>query len=418
MVIKSRLTVLFESPEDVGSHISYNATHLTVAGDENVIMQQRWMWELPQSEINSTDVLRITWRAGKVTTGPLYTIINPVLSSGFNVYTTSDEIIGLEVNSPVYNSLHISYFDLKKIKDFLPEIFDTSFVDWKWERCDLDIRLEDGHLHISQWCPLTKNETITFGKCTAIDKSEAGLFYVDSQDQYDISLSGLRCNWDASGDIDKCQKTMLIYKPAHFHENFQNKALYDLEKPVGLHPKLLIDLKNVTESTGCEYFMYLQLPVDIFVDKFQSSPLLVFGMDDLELPEYKLRDKAWGSEALFKLEPGRLNEITLHSRYVEPVEGGDYKPILFEPILFRSCGTNSEKIEHNPFYSKGLGYESFFTADTVFYHMNSISIHAPIPTPDAKFYNNIQYVTLACLILSLLYLLQKIFGNRNAKAAK
>lgn len=410
--------MLFESPEDVGSHISYNATHVTIEGDENVITQQRWIWEIPECETNSTDVLRISWRAGKVTTGPLSTIINPVLSSGLNIYTTSGETKGREINTPVYNSLHTPYFDLKKIKGFLPEVFDISFVDWEWERCDLDIRLQDGHLQISQWCPLAKNETITFGKGPTISKSEAGLFYVDSQDQDDVNLSGLRCNWDSSGGIDKCQKTMLVYKPAHFNDNFQNKSLFELENPIGLHPKLMIDLENATESADCEYFMYLQLPVDIFVDKFQSSPLFVFGSDDLELPEYKLRDKSWGSEALFRLKPDSLNEITLHSRYVEPVEGGDHKSIFFEPILFRSCGTNSDKIERNPFYSKGLGYESFFTSDTIFYHMNSIKLHVPIPAPDAKFYNNIQYVTLACLLVSLLYLLQKIFGNRSAKAAK
>lgn len=45
MVTRHRVTVLYNAPEDIGSHMSQNDTHLTVQGGPGVVLQQRWLLE-------------------------------------------------------------------------------------------------------------------------------------------------------------------------------------------------------------------------------------------------------------------------------------------------------------------------------------------------------------------------------------
>lgn len=403
MGVKSRFTVLFEDAEDIGDHLRTDEGSLTVDGGANVVVQQRWIWD--DTEGGSGDTARITWRAGGVSNLEVSEIINAVLSPGFNVYRTSEEQLERSVDTPLFKVFHSEEFDIDR---FLPEDSGARSLKWDAEHCDLDVRLGENYTEVVKWCPLGQNETLTFKKEHGIDSSQAGLFYVDTRDEALVNLSGMTCKWNATDDIEKCQKTTLFYKAAHLPTVSSESPVVELETPVGLHPKLLVNLTSAEKIDKCDYYLYLQLPVDLFVDKYQSTPLFVFGEHDLELPEYKLRDKTWGSEALFKAEPGELNEFTLHSRYVEPVEGQEPKVVAFTPEVFKACDTEHDDVVKNPFYSKGLGYESYFTPNTVFTHFRSQTLEVPIPKPDVEYYTATTFVTLSCLVVSMIYLIAKL----------
>lgn len=404
MVVKSRLTVLFEEAEDVGKHLQSDDHSLTVKGGPNILVQKRWIWGNAESQ--DEDNKRITWSAGKVSNSTLAEVINCVLSPGFNVYTAPGEPLEKGVDAAVFNSYHDDTFQIDK---FLPPDSEARNLVWGSEYCDLDIRLRNNYTEVTQWCPLSGNSTVKFEKEEGVDSHQAGLFYLDTQDDNLINLSGITCKTNSNGSIEKCQKTSLFYKAAHISAQNPGNSVVELEVPTGLHPKLLVNLTNVEQKDKCEYYAYLQLPVGLFVDKYQSSPLFVLGEHDLELPEYKLRDNIWGSESLFYLNPGEVNEITLHSRYAEPVLGSDPSKIAFTPMVLQACDGGDTEVERNPFYSKGAGYEAFFTGDTVFTHFNSKTLEVSIPKPDVAHYNTTKYATLACLLLATVYLIVKVF---------
>ncbi|CCE91578.1 Pbn1p TDEL_0C06890 [Torulaspora delbrueckii] len=410
MTAKSRFTVLFEEAEDVGNHLRTDDYSLTVDGGPTAITQHRWTWG--NASDDNDDITRITWRAGKLRTSNLSEVISSVLSPGFNVYKSLGEPLEKSVDTPLFKSFHSESFD---IDSFLPVDSEARSLPWNAEDCDLDIRLRSNYTEVAQWCPLHENETVTFKRETGIDSSQAGLFYLDSRDDTLVNLSGLTCKWNASGNIEKCQKTTLFYKTPHMPTVSLETAVVELETPVGLHPKLMVNLTSAKATDKCEYYMLLQLPVDVFVDKYQSTPLFVFGEHDLELPEYKLRDKSWGSESLFRMEPGMLNELTLHSRYVEPVVGEEAKIISFTPVVFQACDSDQEDLLRNPFYSKGMGYESYFTPNTVFTHFNSQTLEVPIPKPDLLYYDATKFATLACLLVSMIYILSKVVGKPRSR---
>lgn len=241
---------------------------------------------------------------------------------------------------------------------------------------------------------------------------------MDASDESDVDIGGIRCNWRMDdGKMERCQKTSLLYKQGHiaYNHSTTTTSLY-LNEPIGLHPKIMIDLTDFEERPKCMYLMHLQLPLELFIDKFQSSPLLLFGEDDLELPEYSLRDKAWGSESIFELKAGTMNEVTLHTRYIEPSNNkGDKLEVSFDPEVILACDTGDNKVSRNPFYKKGLGYESLFTDDTTFRHLNSTTLLVPIPRPDTKDYSKIKNGTLLCLLISIIYIFSKVFGNNKKK---
>lgn len=408
--VSTRHAILFPEAEEISNHLSLNDTHVTVAGDEEVIVQSRWTWMSEQStDLKPGSSTRITWRSrySGIESSNLSFVMEPVLSPGFNVYAKNKEDMRM-VQNPVYSSFHAEHFD---VKTWLPTEYDTSFVEWDWARCDFDIRFSNNTLQVMRWCPFPAGDILDLNKEDYLEQSEVGLFYLDISDGKDISLSGLRCNWNSTGHIERCQKTMLIYMPAHLQGKTSLPIL--LDTPVGLHPKIVINLEELAAKTNCEYYAYLQLPLDLFVDKFQSSPEFLFGEHDLELPEYKLTDKTWGSEVLFKLKSGETNEIAIHSRYAAPMSENDYKTASFGAIIFEACDSGSNKVENNPFYSKGLGYESFFTPDTVFHHLNSTTLDVCIPRPGISHYSNTVYITLGCIVFSLIYLLAKVFGSKR-----
>lgn len=412
MVTRHRVTVLYNAPEDIGNHINQNDTHLTVRGGAGVVLQQRWLLERTESMDES--FTRITWRPRADLTRDLSVIENE-LSAGFSVYSNSSKVPERFISNPVYNSFHSEKFD---IEQHLPPEVDLN-LPWNSEDFTYDITVEPSQIQIVEYRLLKQGEEFTIGKVKD-EKLEVGIFFVDASDESDVDIGGIRCNWRMDdGKLERCQKTSLLYKQGHIAYNHsQTTTSVYLNQPVGLHPKIMIDLTGFEERPQCMYLMHLQLPLELFVDKFQSSPLLLFGEEDLELPEYSLRDKAWGSESIFELKAGTMNEVTLHSRYIEPSNGeGDRFEVAFDPEVILACDTGDNKVSRNPFYKKGLGYESLFTDDTTFRHLNSTTLLVPIPRPDTNDYSKIKNGTLLCLLISIIYIFSKVFGNNKKRAS-
>ena len=412
MVTRHRVTVLYNAPEDIGNHMSQNDTHLTVRGGAGVVLQQRWLLERTESMDES--FTRITWRPRADLTRELSVIENE-LSAGFSVYSNSSKVPERFISNPVYNSFHSEKFD---IEQHLPPEVDLNLL-WDPENFTYDITVEPSQIQIVEYRLLKQGEEFTIGKVKD-EKLEVGIFFVDASDESDVDIGGIRCNWRMDDSkLERCQKTSLLYKQGHIAYNHSptTTSVY-LNQPVGLHPKVMIDLTGFEERPQCMYLMHLQLPLELFVDKFQSSPLLLFGEDDLELPEYSLRDKAWGSESIFELKAGTMNEVTLHSRYIEPSNGeGDRLEVAFDPEVILACDTGDNKVSRNPFYKKGLGYESLFTDDTTFRHLNSTTLLVPIPRPDTNDYSKIKNGTLLCLLISIIYIFSKVFGNNKKRTS-
>ncbi|CDF91845.1 ZYBA0S14-02520g1_1 [Zygosaccharomyces bailii CLIB 213] len=409
MVVKSRLSVLVGAEENVEGYTSNNGTHLVVQGGKNVAVQQKWVIGLAASpdvsaRKRSRSGIRSTWKCGR--SGGRNAIWEPFFVDGFNVYYddgANDSKSANAIKTPRYSYKHGPLFEKPSA---------SAGLDLDPASCDIEVLEQEDHTVITQWCALEPGESMAYTKEPGVEKAEAGVFYVDFSDIEDVGLSGLTCTWGSaqdggSAEIDKCRETMFVYKPAHTEAYASRVAR--LEEPVGLHPKVLIDLSHFENQKQCEYFMYTVLPRDLFVDKFQSAPLFVFGEHDLEQPEYNLPTNAWGSEAMFRLEPGQLNGITFHSRYVEPVEQGGYKDVSFRPLVFKACDTGNDKIEKNSFYSKGLGYEAYFTKDTIFHHIDSPKLHVQIPRANLNDYGPTQLITLVCVVFSVVYILSKLF---------
>lgn len=419
--IKKRITLLFETPEEIGSNLQRNDTHLTIKGDQKVIVQTRWQFINAEGEINDGKQVRVTWKSDGTKLSTASTVMNGYINSGLNFYTSDSNVTSLHkmplIETPRYNILHSSNPEIQ-LQDFLTDE-QLSFVDLNLEASQYDIIKTANKTEINESWELEANTPLVIEKnSNQISNQEVGLFYIDSQDEVDINLSGLRCLWDNSPQIERCLKTSLFYKPAFLAPNDQVTPIY-LDLPVGLHPKVFVDLSSHKEETNCEYYIFAQLPLEVFVDKFQTSPVFVFGEHDLELPEYKLHEKAWGSETLYQLTPGEVNELTLHSRYLNiTTETPSYSNISFEPIVFKACDKNSLDIIKNPFYAKSLGLESFFTDDTNFHLLNTTKLTAPIPKPGLEAFDNVQIITGTTILIAIIYLVWKSIPGKFSKKEK
>lgn len=435
-MISERITVLFRSEESLNECVLQDETSVKLTECiEPYIIQRRFT--VP---IKNTEKMRFTWRKNTSDSLPL---IGPSLNFGANLY--SDHILDpkyeqVGITNPIYTLYHNEgetvddLFDAF-IKELELEIDLKRLVDWDWENKQYDIIVtEDSTLQINEYKRVSPNTAVhpitkkgsTDGSVNNVQvkKLEVGLFYADLIENENINLSGLRCLWEEDGNkIEKCIKTSLLYKSSFVpvKSEDRNSINVSLEEPIGLHPKLLIDLTNVTSGNkkynNCQYYLFSQLPLELFIDKFQSEPIFVFGEDNLESPDYKLSNSSWGSETLFELEEGEVNEVTLHSRYISP-QNGDVgeRNVSFVPQIMHVCDTGLEAIDHNPFYSKHLGYESFFTKDTIFYPLKADELVVPIPYPSFDNYKNVEMLTSFAIILSIFYLLFKLFGSLSFKS--
>lgn len=408
--VRHRVTVLFENEEALeGAQTSGKG--VLVKPDGVSVVQQRWIYAVDQ---DLGDV-RITWRVPGADRER--SVIDSYYAPGLNVYNLDKEYPHQDVFG--YKSIQNDYYKIrhldewKDMRRFLPAA-EVIGLKWRPEMCDYDIMLKDKVIQVNEYCPL--KEEVEFFKDA--QKTEIGLFYVDSADIEDVNLSGLRCTWiDDGDDINKCEKTTLFYKPAHVFPKNSNTSIEQVF-PVGLHPKVQIDLTQHNEIPNCKYFLYNTLPVSLFFDKFQTPNCLVYGISDLEAPEYaNAFIKGWGSEILVALEGGKMNEITFHSRYQKPGEMAGSNTVNFEPNVFLACDS-SEEVAKNPFYAKNWGYESMFTKNTVFHHLNSTNISVDIPYPDENNHAIVEKVTFSIVLLAILYLLSKMLKFLTYKQDK
>ena len=371
---KTRVTVLFESQEDLSGHSISSEESIIIQGSGQLI-QRRSILEsfLEQDNVDSSQVVRITWKS-PASRG--VTAISPPLLNGLNVYVSqgSSPIEGA-IDSVKYRLLHSDEFDKNILRRFLPD--ELSFTQFEWRDRDYDIVL-GSKLRVDEYYTIEKGHNTTIQYDKSLGKSEVGLFFEEGNNDFEVNLNGVSCTWTEAERTVKCQKTYLFYQRAH-RGIADSEVTVELVEPVGLHPIVATDLRRMPSSPECAYYMYLAAPVDLFIDRFQSSPIYLGGADDLELPEYKLRDRAWGFESLLPLKAREINEVKLHTRYVKPGPNGGFKLVQFNSVVFQACDSGNMEILDNPFYSKVLGFDSFFTNDTTFLHLNSTVLSVKIP---------------------------------------
>lgn len=426
--MKRRVTLLFNSVDQFADHWNHNGTHLVVDAVEtgSFVVQNRYQWDnllhmpLQENELTSkTDhgnfTVRVTWNpSGSILN---QTILDSWKQFGFNFYTdnlTIDRVNGLPlINSNKYRFLHLNEFaEQQTIDDFIKlPLGAKTMLKWDLERCSYDILATANSLKIDESCQVNTMHNFTITQIMD-EVLEVGLFYVDSIDMQDINLSGLRCKWSENEKIwETCLKTSLFYKSG-VNWTYNSQAAVEFVKPTGLHPKISINLSSekINNNANCDYYLHALLPPELFVDKFQQSSIFAFGEHDLELPEYKLTKKSWGSEALFLLHPGEIDDVVLHSRYIEPLfESSNYNT-KFVTTVFKGCDGNPLTIERNPFYTKSLGLESFFTDDTKFYILSQNELNVTIPRPGIKYFDIVQQISGIIIALGILYLFQGVIS--------
>ena len=423
-----RVTLLFKTPDSLAECVKQGdgALELSECRDSYVV-QRRSTEALDGS--NGFQGIRFTWRGSSES----LSVVGPPLNDGANLYVpTGNEAIAKElegkfphVATPKYTLYHEPHGkDLLETLCNLLNISERHTFDFKNNQ--YDVVLEDGMLRVDEYTVVQPGDPVPapITAPPAENKSshnfEVGMFYIDSVQRENVNLSGMRCVWKDDGkDIERCIKTSLLYRSAFTPSRLRPSQIsMDLETPVGLHPKIMIDLSNATDTgtqEQCAYYMFAQLPVQLFVDKFQSDPVFVFGEHNLESPDYKVSNETWGSETLFTLTPGEKNEITLHSRYVAPGESAGYSHVDFVPQVFMACDTEQPDIAENPFYTKGMGLEAFFTDDTAFYPLKRETLTVPIPYPGVSAYGYIEVLTLMSLVTATFYLLFKLFSRVSPK---
>lgn len=269
-------------------------------------------------------------------------------------------------------------------------------------------------------------------------RREVGLFIKEPgiSVRDDIVLAGVRAVFEDKADPevqvngknpDFLQKTLFHVKSRQrkLDRRYRSKM-----KANGLHPFIEIEfVKDQRIEHGkistfdddvlqCKLFCYLNLPRFAFIDKYQLpkylEPLVVFGNNDLELPEYKI--DSWGSEFLFEVKmPELFNfQVPLHSRYQlrNETSGLSFK-LLPEPIVFYGCDVRqAELLNKSPFDNRlevGGNYERFFTNDTVFYHFDSDQELLQLTIPAAKdSFQSSQILTFICIGCGTVYILYNL----------
>ncbi|SCU95463.1 LAFA_0G00540g1_1 [Lachancea sp. 'fantastica'] len=410
---KTRITVLFESLQDLeqiapdSQHGADNSESIHIKGSGQQVQHRTVV-----NHVGEFQHVRITWK-GSTNTQTHDSFLEAPLMNGLNIYIVAGEPnkqISGAIKSAKYQLIHSDSFDENLVREYLPaEVFEVDDLDWKLKDYDITLDRRKQRAQIDEYYELENGHNQNISYLDRYGKLEVGLFFPESPDKIDVHLNGAICNWNREGVIEQCQKTYLFYQKAHVISPEGQGIPVDLLEPVGLHPTFSVDLRNRTSSDNCGYYLYLTTPADIFLDKFQSSPIFIAGATDLEAPEYAVKDSSWGMEALLALTPGQLNEVKLHTRYIRPQSAGGHKSVNISPVVFQACDTEYDNIHENPFYSKSSGFDALFTNNTHFSHLNSSTYAINIPAATAEAYDFIQVGTWAALFLSTLYILIKIF---------
>ncbi|CDO92690.1 unnamed protein product [Kluyveromyces dobzhanskii CBS 2104] len=399
---KRRITVLFHNDEQALESKILNAGGILTLKNENGHVQDRLTFALPPTTARPSYV-HITWNR-KAEAG--ITPIKNHIPFGLNIFTNTTDTIPGFIDTPLGKIYYNDKFNESVLSDWLPSHFFDQLHLYS-ENNNLDVTVTEDRVILNRYYELKDDNPFPVNG-TDLVKTEAGIFQVDTDDEDDSGLTGVRCVWDTgSGDLRKCQKTLFYLKQIHVDRSLPGSVPLSLLEPVNLHPTVSIDLRSQRAKHGCEYYVFFNLPKYLFIDQFQSSPTFLFGEHDLELPEYKL--SGFGSISLFTLKPGMENNITLNSRYVKPAESGSgYFETTFAPQVFCACDTPLDLTYRSPFYTEKTGYERYFTDNTRYYFLNSTQLSIKIPQLDSSDNPHIQLVTMGLIIISVLYLFKKL----------
>ncbi|KAK6203392.1 PIG-X [Scheffersomyces amazonensis] len=221
-------------------------------------------------------------------------------------------------------------------------------------------------------------------------RKEIGLFIIDKviSSPDDIVLSGIRAilnKEEAESDEEYIFKTLFHIKPRHrIVDGLSDSRIVEN----GLHPIIKSTFNSFEEKQDsdvieCKLYYYINLNKSLIFDKYQSIPvganlIVNNGVSNLELPEYKISE--WGNEILFEFDNITTNniEFTVHSRYQLPSNITNSTVIHNSlPQLFYACNVRDDYLlDKSPFDTKlsiGGNYETYFTGDTVFYHIDHTS---------------------------------------------
>ncbi|CEP64272.1 Pbn1p LALA0_S11e00364g [Lachancea lanzarotensis] len=411
---KTRITVLFDNLQELeqiapdSQHGTNNSASILIKGSG-----QQVQYRTVVDYVGEFQHVRITWKGSQNTRN---SFLEAPLTEGLNVYIVTGEPfthIKRAIDSAKYQLLHSGYFDKELVRRFLPaEIFEVDDLDWQSKDYDITLDSTKQRAQIDEFYELEKDHDQIIQYLDSYGKLEVGLFFPESPDEIDVHLNGAVCSWNSNGVIEQCRKTYLFYQRAHVTSPESHGVPVDLLEPVGLHPTLSVDLRNRSSPDNCGYYFYLTTPADLFLDKFQSNPIFIAGATDLEAPEYAVTDSSWGIEMLLALTPEKVNEVNLHTRYIRPQMLGGHKSVKISPVIFQACDTEYDNIHENPFYSKSSGFDSLFTNNTHFNHLNTSTFTVNIPAATAGAYDIIQVGTWATLFFSTLYILIKIFRKK------
>lgn len=238
----------------------------------------------------------------------------------------------------------------------------------------------------------------------------------------DIELAGIR-SVISSEEFIPPTKTLIYVKPRH--QSINETIKFNLETPVGLHPTL--QLSNIQSpplsEDNCKLFWISTVTNRLIFDKYQIDTnkfklLSSWGDTDLEAPVWKVSN--WGSLQILEVLDKENLKMTYHSRYIQPTINSETE--LLNPSLFYACDSEGliedhELITLNPFDTYGLGYDSFFDKDTVFYHFQNAEGISKfnIPTAEVTDYKKIHFITTAVVLLGTFYLLFKMFKAKFSK---
>jgi len=440
---KQRITFLsnFIGEESVNTEgLEFSEESLTVPKSTYYSRQDRLT--VPQEEIphelkkllKNFKEVRITWKAPGTKASEVFQNFNQeglfihLLPSVPNYQPIIDELsqylstnLGLELfnnSNFITTATSFTYYTPKSFQVELLQQF-ISFVS----KTDTTFgNTQDFELHYSSTRGL-KIQTISSPSDTIINsyngiRKEIAILQ-PKKSIPDIELSGIRTILSKdSTEYLPPTKTLIYIKPRHFQT--ASTLNWELNQPIGLHPTLKTQLEyNPPHSDHCKLFWISTLPNRLIFDKYQYNGrkfqlLSSWGETDLEAPEWNV--SKFGSIQFLEVLNSNTSDIemTYHSRYITPSSNGTTN--FLTPQLFYACDGEKiiedyEQIELNPFDNYGLGFDSFFESDTVFFHLDNGNevLKFDIPTADVNDYFKVQLITLSVVFLGGFYLLFKLF---------
>ncbi len=391
---------------------------------------------------------RLAWASpyGYPRTVPFTAVIKPGLLLDINSdhldpewLASLNSLLGLDVPQDAFISTPtgLSYYSQVKpnISSITSSILDTD----QFSHCDsFEVIYSNHKLTLQFYTSSFKSVPQTTIHQSSRTELEVGILHIQhaASTEDDISLAGIIFKPSAHNSLPT--KTLIHITPRHRSISSSYKSYFEL--PTGLHPKNIIDLQDLKSplEPSCKLFAHYTVPNALFFDKYQLETkkdlnlIGLWGATDLEDPSW-LTDQ-FGSQALFELNSSSSTfEVPLHSRYQLPSSSSSSSSYMSlhkipYPTVFWACDSDNNYIDQllsNPFDPINLeigDYQSLFTPNTVFYHINendkNLEINYTIPTIPKNVYSIVNLFTLFILIVGFIWFIFKfltIKAKRNLK---